>query len=59
MAFLEIFVSQHLLLFSKHLDTMSNVTDCGTGRTDLCITYIIHEKRNVTPYPSLIDLDNK
>ena len=36
MAFLQIFVSQQLLfLFSKHLDTMSNVTDCGTGRTDL------------------------
>ena len=30
-------ISQQLLfLFSKHLDTMSNVTDCGTGRTDLC-----------------------
>ena len=35
-AFLQKFVSQQLLfLFSKHLDTMSNVTDCGTGRTDL------------------------
>ena len=37
MAFLQSFVSQQLLfLFSKHLDTMLNVTDCGTGRTDLC-----------------------
>ena len=37
MAFLQIFVSQQLLfLFSKHLDTISNVTDCGTGGTDLC-----------------------
>ena len=37
MAFLQIFVSQQLLfLFSKHLDTMLNVTDCGPGRTDLC-----------------------
>ena len=36
MAFLQIFVSQQLLfLFSKHLDTMLNVTDCGTGQTDL------------------------
>ena len=36
MTFLQIFVSQQLLfLFSKHLDTMSNVTDCGTGQTDL------------------------
>ena len=34
MAFLQIFVSQPILfLFSK--DTMSNVTDCGIGRTDL------------------------
>ena len=38
MAFLQIIVSQQLLfLFSKHLDTMLNVTDCGTGRTDLCL----------------------
>ena len=36
MTFLKIFVSQQLLfLFSKHLDTMSNATDCGTGRIDL------------------------
>ena len=36
-AFLEILVSHELLfLFLKHLDTMSNLTDCGTGRTDLC-----------------------
>ena len=28
--------TQLLFLFSKHLDTMSNATDCGTGRTDLC-----------------------
>ena len=36
MAFLKRFVSQQLLfLFSKHLDTMLNVTDCGIGRTDL------------------------
>ena len=36
MAFLKIFVSQELLfLLSKHLDTTLNVTDCGTGRTDL------------------------
>ena len=31
------FGSQQLLfLFSKHLDTMSNVTDCDPGQTDLC-----------------------
>ena len=37
MAFLKLFVSQKLFyLFSKHLDTMLNATDCGTGRTDLC-----------------------
>ena len=37
MAFLQIFVSQQLLfLFSKHLDTMSNVTDCDYGQTNLC-----------------------
>ena len=36
MAFLQNFVPQQLLfLFSKHLDTMSNLTDCGTGQTDL------------------------
>ena len=36
MAFLQIFISQQLLfLFSKHLDTMLDVMDCGTGRTDL------------------------
>ena len=36
MAFLQSFVSQQLLfLFSKHLDTMSNVTDCVSGQTDL------------------------
>ena len=38
MAFLQIFVSQQLLfLFSKHLDTMSNVTDCVSSQTDLCL----------------------
>ena len=38
MAFLHIFVSQQLLfLFSKHLDTMSNVTDCVSSQTDLCL----------------------
>ena len=37
-AFFLSFVSQQLLfLFSKHLDTMSNVTYCGTSRTDLCL----------------------
>ena len=42
MAFLQIFVSQQLLfLFSKHLDTMSNVTDCGAGRTDLCLMVVV------------------
>ena len=36
MAFLLSFISQQLLfLFSKHLDTMSNVTYCRTDRTDL------------------------
>ena len=41
MAVLQIFVSQQLVLFlfSKHLDTMSNVRDCGTGQTDLCTQY--------------------
>ena len=40
MAFLQSFVSQQLLfLFSKHLDIMSNVTDCGTGRTGLWLEY--------------------
>ena len=35
---MQIFVSQQLLfLFSKHLDAMSNVTDYGTGSTDLCL----------------------
>ena len=35
-ALLQIFVSQQLLfLFSKHLDTMSKVTDCVPGQTDL------------------------
>ena len=39
MAFLQSFVSQQLLfLFSKHLNTMSNATDCVSGRIDLCIT---------------------
>ena len=38
MAFLQIFVSQQLLfLFSKNLDKMSNVTDCGISQTDLCL----------------------
>ena len=38
MAFLLSFVShQSLCLFSKHLDTTLNVTDCGTGQTDLCL----------------------
>ena len=32
MAFL--FHIQLLFLFSKHLDTMANVTDCGYGKTD-------------------------
>ena len=37
-AFLQIFVSQQFLfLFSKHLDIMSNVTDCGNGQTDICL----------------------
>ena len=36
MVFFLSFVSQQLLfLFSKHLNTMLNVTNCGTGRTDL------------------------
>ena len=36
MAFLQIFVSQQLLfLFSKHLDTMLNVTNCVSSQTDL------------------------
>ena len=36
MAFLQTFVSEQLLfLFSKHLDTMSNVTDCDYGQTNL------------------------
>ena len=36
MAYFQIFVSQQLLfLFSKYLDTMLNVTDCGTSRTYL------------------------
>ena len=43
MAFLQIFVSQQLLfLFSIRLDTISNVTDCGIGRTDLCLSYVFH-----------------
>ena len=38
MAFLQIFVSQQLFfLISKHLDTMSNVTDCAPSKTDLCL----------------------
>ena len=38
MAFLQIFVSQQLLfLFSKNLDTMPNVTNCGNSQTDLCL----------------------
>ena len=46
MAFLQILVSQQLLLlFSKHLDTMSNVMDCVSGQTDLweiviCIIFL-------------------
>ena len=40
MAFFQSFVSQQLLfLFSKHLDTMSNATDCGIGRMDLCLEW--------------------
>ena len=36
--FFQIFVSQQLLFsFSKHLDTMSNVTDCDPVQTDLCL----------------------
>ena len=36
MAFWQKKNSQQLLfLFSKHLDKMSNVTDCATGQTDL------------------------
>ena len=42
MAFLQIFFSQQLLfLFSKHLDTMLNVTDCWTGRTDFWFLFLI------------------
>ena len=42
MAFLKNIVSQQLFfLFSKHLDTMLNVTDCGTGRTDLWQIFLI------------------
>ena len=42
MTFLQIFVSQQLLfLFSKHLDTMSNVTNCGTSRTDLWFSFVM------------------
>ena len=39
MAFLQIFDHNNycFFLFSKHLDTMSNVTDCGYGQTDLCL----------------------
>ena len=41
MASLQIFVSQPLLLlFSKHLDTMLNVTDCDPDQTDLCFNLI-------------------
>ena len=36
MAFLQIFVAQQLFfLFSNHLDTMLNVTDCAPGQTDI------------------------
>ena len=36
LAFLQIFVSpQALFLFSKHLDTMTNLTDGALGQTDL------------------------
>ena len=38
MAFLQTFVSQQLLfLFSKHLDTMSNVKNCVSSQTDLWV----------------------
>ena len=48
MAFLQSFVSQQLLfLFSKHLDTMSNATDCGTGLTDLCNKWKVFELRHL------------
>ena len=48
--FLQSFVSQQFLfLFSKHLDTMSNSTDCWTGRIDLWLTLseIIEGSSNV------------
>ena len=38
MAFLQNFISQQLLfffLFSEHLNTMSNVTDCAPGQANL------------------------
>ena len=43
MVFLQIFVSQQLLFsFSKNLDTMSNVTDWVTGRTDLWVVWFFN-----------------
>ena len=43
-AFLQKFVSQQLLfLFSKHLDTMSNVMDCDPGQTDLCLHWSLNQ----------------
>ena len=39
MAFLQILAHNNYFLFSKHLDTMSNVTDCVPGQTDLCLKY--------------------
>ena len=48
MAFLKIFVTQQLLfLFSKHLDTMWNVTDCVSGQTDLCCEARTKIQKNV------------
>ena len=38
LAFLKTFISQQLLfLFSKNLDTMANVTDCGYSKTNFCL----------------------
>ena len=46
MAFLQIFVSQQLFFsFSKHLYTMSNVTDCDPSQTNLCYYYKQSKKK--------------
>ena len=51
MAFSQNFVSQQLsFLFSKHLDKMSNVTDCGYSQKGLCFVLFFNMVRPSVHY---------